>query len=213
MVSQDSYIDGRAGFLDSNFGSSTALYVGQSTVNNGGRKTYMQFDATSLPEIFSVDDFQVQRGGGTINRTIQLHAILGDNVDSWTQAGLTWNNAPGNNVAPGLREFAAAAGESVILLGNFFTGAAADTVYEVPFSGLSEASSQAILSALNSGDRKLTLGLQYYSSQDSSITFRSQEFGDGTFGPRLNITFVPEPATGTLLIGGGMLLLALRRRR
>lgn len=217
MVLQDSYIDGRDVFLDSNFGTATSLLVGQSTPpgTQGGRKAYLLFDASSLPDIFSIDSFQIQRGGGTVNRTIQLYAILGDSVDAWIESGesgITWNNAPGNNVTAGLRDFGAFPGESLIYIGDINTGALTDTIYTVSFGALAEADSQAILAALNTGDRKLTLGLRYNSSQDSSITFRSKEFGDGSSAAKLNVTLIPEPGSAALLLGGIALLLVSRRK-
>lgn len=211
-VLQDSYIEGLDASLDSNFGGATSVRAGQSGVSNGGRKSYFLFDATGLPEIFSVDDFQIQRAGGTISRTIALYAILGENVNNWTELGITWNNAPGNNVSQGTRDFGAYPGESLIFIDTFSTGSLADTVYNVSFGKLIEADSQAILNALNTGDRQLTLGLRYNSSQESTINFRSKENGDGSFGARLNVTLIPEPGTAALLIAGMALLFTVRRR-
>jgi hypothetical protein len=211
-VSQDSYIDGREGFLSSNFGTSTSLIAGQSGTSNGGRKIYTQFDATGLPEIVGIEDFGITRGGGTINRTILLFAILGENVNDWTETGITWNNAPGNNVDAGVRNFAAFPGETLIQIGSISTGADPSTVYSVTFSGLSEPDTQSILDALNTGSRKLTLGLHYNSSQESAITFLSKESGNGSAAATLNVTFVPEPGTFSLLFGGMALLVASRRR-
>jgi hypothetical protein len=187
-VSQDSYIEGLESSLDTNFGAAAQVRVGQSGTTQGGRKAYFLFDATGLPDILSVENFQIQRAGGTISRTIALYAILGENANSWTELGITWNNAPGNNVAPGTRNFEAYPGESLIFIDTFSTGSLSDTVYNVPFGKLAEADRQVILNTLNTGDRKLTLGLHYNSSQDSTVNFRSQENGDGSFGARLNLT-------------------------
>ncbi len=215
VVSQDSYIEGLTGSLDSNFGGSGTLYAGQSSTvspDQGGRKSYLLFDASALPEITEISSFTVRRNGGTINRTIQLYAILGDNVDTWTETGITWNNAPGNNVTQGLRDFGAYPGESLIYIGNINTGADSEAIYTVPFSGLSGADYQNILDALNTGDRKLTLGLKYNSSQASSIAFRSKEYGDGSSAAFLSVTLIPEPSGAALLLGGLAGLVALRRR-
>ena len=87
---------------DTNYGNNSEVQVSQSAGTQGGRKGYFLLDATGLPEILRVDDFQVQRAGGTTSRSIQLYAILGTNdflgsVNNWTETGITWNNAPANN--------------------------------------------------------------------------------------------------------------------
>ncbi len=212
-VSQDSYIDGRDGYLDSNFGGENVLYAGQHGQVNGGRKSYLLFDASELPLISSINFFQVQRGGGTVSRTVNVSAILGENVDSWTESAITWNSAPGNNVAAANREFVAFPGETVIRVAGISLGGATDTVYQVPFSGLLLDDMTAILNALNTGDRKLTLGLSLGSTIETSIPFRSREYGGGSSPALLDVTFVPEPAMGSLLLCGGMILLGMRGRR
>lgn len=197
-VSQDSYIEGDAGSRDTNFGDNNQVRVSQATAALGGagRKGYFLFDATGLPEILSVDGFQTQRAGGTTSRTILLYAILGTNlnlgtsVNDWTEMGITWNNAPANNVGVNTnRAFVTYPGESLIQIDSFATGSLSDTIYNVSFGKLAGADYQTILNALNTGDRKLTLGLQYNSSQLTTIGFRSKENGDGSFGARLNVTF------------------------
>jgi hypothetical protein len=204
-VSQDSYVEGFLDSRDTNFGDNTQVRVSQVDAQ-GGRKGYFLFDATGLPEILSVDGFQTQRAGGTTSRTILLFAILGTNlnlgtsVNDWTEMGITWNNAPANNVGVNTnRAFVAYPGESLIQIDSFSTGSLGDAVYNVSFEKLNEDNRQAILSALNTGDRKLTLGLQYNSSQATTIGFRSKEYDDGSFGARLNVTFAPLAILGVVI--------------
>jgi hypothetical protein len=68
---------------------------------------------------------------------------------------------------------------------------------------LSDANRQTILTALNTGDRKLTLGLQYNSSQASTISFRSREYGLESSIPRLNVTLAAAPVVAPVVIKSG----------
>ena len=198
-VSQDADIDGLAANVDTNFGDSNVVRVGNSGSSHGGRKSYFLFDATGLPEVTSIDNFEVIRNGGTTSRSVRLVAILGDNVNTWTEQGITWNNAPGNNVGPASRDFAAFPGEEIIVLAQVSTGGVnpGDILRFVPgvgITGFSETDRLAILNALNTGNRTLTLGLQYISSQQTTIPFRSKENAGGVFAPRLNLVTAEEPS-------------------
>lgn len=208
LVAQDARIVGLLGDRDTNYPTEN-LQVSQSDAQ-GGRKSYLLFDATGLPEILRVDDFQIQRAGGTTSRSIQLYAILGTNeflgsVNNWTETGITWNNAPANNVGIATnRAFVAYPGESVMHIEDFSTGSLNDTVYNVPvWRDASEANRQTILNALNTGDRKLTLGLQYNSSQATTIGFRSREYGLESSIPRLNVVFAAAPTVAPVVIQSG----------
>jgi len=162
----------------------------------GGRKGCFLFNATGLPQITSLDQFVVQRAGGTGTRSTLLYAILGTNeflgsVNNWIESEITWNNAPANNNPVNTnRAFVAYPGESLIKVGPGFQ-ASGNAEQVCPFlpTGLAETDHQAILTALNTGDRKLTLGLQYNSGNENNIPFRSRENGDGSFGARLYVTF------------------------
>lgn len=68
---------------------------------------------------------------------------------------------------------------------------------------MSDANRQTILNALNTGDRKLTLGLQYVSSQNTTVNFRSREYGLESSIPQLNVTLAATPDVEPVWITGG----------
>jgi len=203
LVAQDARIAGLLDDRDTNYPTEN-LQVSQSDAQ-GGKKSYLLFDATGLPEILRVNDFQIQRASGTTIRSIQLKAILGASVNNWTETGITWNNAPANNVGTDTnRAFVPYTGESVMHIEDFSTGSLNDTVYNVPvWRDASEANRQTILTALNTGDRKLTLGLQYNGSQASTVAFRSREYGVESSIPRINVTLAAAPTVAPVWITGG----------
>jgi hypothetical protein len=207
-VSQDSYVAGYGDTRDTNYGANTTVVCGGNDVG-GGRKPYFLFDATGLPEIVSLDQFVVQRAGGTTTRSMLLYAILGTNenlgsVNNWIESEITWNNAPGNNNPVNTnRSFVAYPGETLIQVGPGFQASGnAEQICTFLPTGLAETSLQAILSALNTGDRKLTLGLQYNSGNTANIGLRSREFGDGSFGARLFVTFAAPVVVHPMIQGG-----------
>ena len=133
FVAQDARIAGLPENRDTNYATEN-LQVSQSD-STGGKKSYLLFDAAGLPEILRVEDFQIQRAGtATTSRSIQLKTILGTNeflgsVNNWTETGITWNNAPANNVGTDTnRAFVAYTGESVMHIEDFNTGSGFDTV-------------------------------------------------------------------------------------
>ena len=84
------------------------------------------------------------------------------------------------------------------------TGSLSDTVYNVPvWRDMSEANRQTILNALNTGERKLTLGLQDVSSQATIIGFRSRTYGVESSIPRINVTFAAAPTVAPVVIQSG----------
>jgi hypothetical protein len=214
LVARDANIQGTLNERDTNYGNDNQVRVSQSAGTQGGRKGYFLFDATGLPEILRVDDFQVQRAGGTTSRSIQLYAILGTNeflgsVNNWTETGITWNNAPANNTntvnVDTNRAFVTyPPGETLMFVEDLSTGSSSDTVYNVPvWRDMSEANRQIILNALNTGERKLTLGLQYNSSQATIIGFRSREYGVESSIPRINVLFSAAPTVAPVVIKSG----------
>ncbi len=129
-------------------------------------------------------------------------------VNNWTETGITCNNAPANNTntvnVDTNRAFVAYTGETLMFVEDLSTGSLSDTVYNVPvWRDMSEANRQTILNALNTGERKLTLGLQYVSSQATIIGFRSRTYGVESSIPRINVTFAAAPTVAPVVIQSG----------
>jgi hypothetical protein len=206
FVAQDAFVEGAAGRTN-NYGANARVRVSS---DGNARKGYFLFDATGLPEILSVGDFQLQRyPRTTTSRDMKLYAILGTNdntgksVNDWAELGITWNNAPANDWGTATNNnFKAYPGETLMYIATFNTGPGGDTVYNVPvFRDMSEVNRQTILTALNTGDRKLTLGLEHNGSS-SDISFRSRTYLESSI-PRLNLTFAAAPPVAPVVIKSG----------
>lgn len=111
-VVRDAHIDGTS--PASNFGAADVLAIGQTAL--GGHKAYLLFNASVLGarQAQRVAQLRVNWSASTsITRTLAFNLITGTNTatgkraNDWTETGLTWQNAPGNNVALSNREFAA----------------------------------------------------------------------------------------------------------
>ncbi len=213
-VSADAHIDGTN--ATANFGLDTVLSIEQGVL--GGNKAYLLFDASALggTQVGRIENLNVVWAGGGTTRTLWFGLITGTGANDWTETSLTWQNAPGNNVTGTDRNFVAYAGQAVILLGTVGSagGPSGKTLTLAFTEGSSEES--ALLSALNTGDRKATIGVRYNSSQTSSANIYSREYEvagvPGAYAATLNYQLIPEPSTAALLCGGCALLIARRRR-
>lgn len=194
-VVRDAHIDGTS--PASNFGAADVLAIGQTAL--GGHKAYLLFNASVLGarQAQRVAQLRVNWSASTsITRTLAFNLITGTNTatgkraNDWTETGLTWQNAPGNNVALSNREFAAFPGESVTPLGTAQYVAGNPRELNLPIAANSAAEA-ALLAALNTGDRKLTIGVSYNSSQSTTVGIYSKEREDGRWGATLWLVLTP----------------------
>ena len=108
--------------------------------------------------------------------------------------GLTWNNAPGND--PNSNGFTS----DMVSLGSFTE--VGDGV-EISFS------SAALIDWLNTDtDKVVTLAFRKTTQTSYNSVFESTE---GGFAPKLDLTYVPEPATIAILGLGGLMIRRKRR--
>jgi hypothetical protein len=99
-VATDAYIRGNGpegDERDTNFGSASNLLVKSASNNYYTRKTYLGFDLTGAPASFAraLVVLTLERHVG--RRPIDVYGLPGF---SWTEDGITWNNAPANTDAP-----------------------------------------------------------------------------------------------------------------
>lgn len=184
-VSADAHIDGTA--PGANFGTAESLSVGQTSL--GGHKAYLLFDASALgdQQVKRVERLRVHWSASTsITRTLAFSLIAGTNANDWTETGITWSNAPANNVTLSNREFAPFPGQTVASVGTvqYAAGNPREMVLEPAPGSASEA---ALLAALNSGDRRATLGVSYNSSQSTTVGIYSRERESGNFAATLEL--------------------------
>ncbi len=178
----DAHINGN--FPDLNFNTET---VNISQTDQGGQKAYLLFDASGWGTT------NISRVGGirvvtttSLTRTYAADLITGTGANDWTESGICWTNAPANNVAGTARDFVAYDGQTVKPLGSMSGGGAVGTVVTIPIAPASAAETE-LLNALNTGSRKVTIGIRYNSSQSSVTGFYSREHGDGTMAAALEI--------------------------
>jgi hypothetical protein len=196
-VSADAHIDGTN--VTANFGTATVLSIEQTAL--GGNKAYLLFDASGwgTTNIARVEGLRVFWSASlNITRTLWCGLITGTGANDWTEDGITWENAPANNVTAPDRNFAAYPEQVVTQIGTIQYSAGSPRELVVPFAEYS-AEEYALLYALNYGDRKATIGVRYNSSQNNSVGLYSKEYEvegvPGVYAATLQV--VPEVPPGT----------------
>jgi hypothetical protein len=179
-----------------NFGTAEVLSLSQSTV--GGQKAFVQFDASSLgaTPLQRAEKIRVYWAGSVnITRTLQFVMLSGKDVNAWTETEINWDNAPANNT-PNNRGFFPFADQVVTVFGTtqYVAGAQREMNFIIPEGSAGET---ALLSALNTGDRKATIGIAYNSSQETTVGVYSRESNGGIYTP--TIWFAEKRPTARLL--------------
>ncbi|WP_246456599.1 DUF7594 domain-containing protein [Ruficoccus amylovorans] len=157
-----------------NLGSDTNVKAQDST--DGGErpvsKGYLMFDASGLPPVKDIESFTVfystKRG-----RSASYFLITGKGANDWTEEAITWNNAPANVPATDLDGFTAGEGQNVIHLGSNTgnPGELGEIVFGSEKSSAQDAK-QALIKALNSGDRKATVAFSHNGTRFYNIAAR-----------------------------------------
>ena len=165
-----------------NYGSDTVLLVKSTPTGSYTRSSYLKF---SLSGVSAVNSAKLRiYGYNTENSTaINVHAFGVDN-DSWTQSGLTWNNAP-------------AASTSML-----------STVGVNNVAKFYELDVTAYVKSQYAGDKIVTLLIADTTIQEKLLYFNSKE--NDRFQPELvidtkpasSLSFTPESLSYSVVQGG-----------
>jgi hypothetical protein len=144
-ASEDAFVRGGT-YSDTNYGSSTALEIKQGSVSDFFRKGLIKFDLTT-GELSNIGSAKLRLYAKSVSETtVSVYEIS----DDWTEATLTWNNAPAN--------------------GNIISSVAvssANVYYEFDVS--------AYVSEQLAGDKIVSMGIWDLSKANVNIVFNSRE--------------------------------------
>ena len=184
----------------SNFGTATTLDVKYQSANTNDRKSYIRFSLSSVTQTIDAASVTFTLPSGTGGaRTYTLYGLK-DNAtgNSWSETGITWNNAPANDTADG-----GTFTSDALLLSTVAFGAGGVTT--VTFTDV------AIKNFLNADTDDLVTFMLYRTNSNTTVdSFNSREAASG--GPLLALE-VPEPAALSFAGVGAVGLLARRKRR
>jgi hypothetical protein len=74
-----------------NYGTANPFEVKHQATTGNERNAYLRFTISSLPA--TINSAKIRLYGAAVTNAKAL-SIYADTVDSWTETGLTWNNAP-----------------------------------------------------------------------------------------------------------------------
>ena len=194
-----------------NFGASSQLNVKNSVSATAlDRKSYMRFDLSSLAAPIDTASLELTTAAvleqSTFPWTIRVWGLDdGHTGETWSESGITWNNAPANTAS------GADLSSDAQLLGTF------TVVGEGTAGQLHEFSSPNLTSFLNADTNDLaTLILTRVENENQGDGGAVQRFAskeNSSFAPpTLNVTLVPEPASIGLLAIASLTLLRRRQR-
>lgn len=226
----DAYITNSTGG-DDNFGSANPLQIknrSNDLTNSSNRKVYVGFTAlptesgefTAATLYFTMAGSQGGSQAGTPTWNFDVYA-LSESVDTWTEGGITWANAPGNITSSspggGLEPYGVDTSVAT-LVGTF-------QLIDGATTGSVSVTDSALLDFLNTdtdGRVSFIIHRRENETNGGSIVhgMYSREHLTGVDvqdddGPRLEYTFVavPEPTTLALLGLGGLVGFAAQLRR
>ncbi|AHF94341.1 hypothetical protein OPIT5_12720 [Opitutaceae bacterium TAV5] len=226
VASQDTFIHG--GNQTTNYGNSTSLALAGRGVSNA-RKIYLGFDLSGIDSSVAFDasstfsltltnsSFLIGNANGSV--TINVYGTT-DNTAPFSEASVTWNNAPKNNTSNSTGFWTT----GVTLLGSITidsTSVSGNTTVTLSGLGLSNYLNWAIgnsgdlygTGATQANSKKITLMLAvdaaYGGTDYPGFNFHSSEAGVAdALKPTLTLSTseIPEPATIAIIAGVAVLV-------
>ncbi len=208
-VAEDAMIDSRN--VDTNYGGGSYLPAYADTTGVY-LKAYMKFDGSGLDTITDISSFTMYYNYG-FYRQASFYLIEdadgGGDTDGWIEngpEGITWNNSPANNTSGS--GFIDDATYDVTYIGMNDDAGAAYSV--VGFDWDSAAAKNAVINALNTGNRVATIAISR-SSTNRWAQFASKDEGVNQ-EMQMGVVVIPEPATMGLLAVGSVLIGRRRKK-
>ncbi|QRR00777.1 CBM96 family carbohydrate-binding protein [Dyadobacter sandarakinus] len=171
----DAYVnDGK--FANTNFGSDPGLIVKTGVGNDVLRNSYLKFGLGDFPDITLA---KLGMYGGNVEYQKSDYvtlSVFGLQNDSWTENGITWNNAPAQTSQP-------------IGSTNISSSYDSNNYYETDVTGFVRAE--------QAGDKVATFMLRDIRSTNQKLTFESKE---GRYRPQL-VIYTNAPYALTARIG------------
>ncbi|MEM6821113.1 MAG: DNRLRE domain-containing protein [Verrucomicrobiota bacterium] len=211
-ASQDAHVE--SANPNTNFGSEIEVNIEghPDTTISGGESSiaFFSFDISSVTETVTAVDFIVRLSGGRSDRSRQLWAVTDESLDSWTEGGITWNNAPGVQSTVGN----ALNGSQAQLVGAWDSrpgvrddGALTGLNFDVG-SGFGVADTDLVNFVNTDTNNILTFAALIPGNNGVVFQFISKDNtgGAGFEAPTLSLTTVPEPSTYILLAIGSLIL-------
>lgn len=159
-------------FVNDNFGGSTELFVKKLSENskqNVNRAAYLKFDLTGLTRVpFKATLTLTTTKASSPAGAVENIALYDESDSTWTENGITWNNAPGLN------------------RGNFTSTATPIRTQGVTAAPGSVSIDVTAFVAAHVGD-VVTIQMLDASAQNILVGFSSREAGAN--GPQLTLTF------------------------
>ncbi len=190
-VAADTYINQDVPWM--NYGDAERLFATQGIDDETTEKIYLMFDASELPgEVVDIVDFQAVFRN-RFARTGHTYLLTGPDATDWTEDGINYDNAPANDYY----HYGFLDDES-LHLGYLETAEQNETAGFVWNEEDTEALKQTVIAELNSGDRKIALGI-LRSSTNRNISYASKE--SEFHAPRLQLEVAPDRVVGELVLG------------
>lgn len=148
-----------------NYGSAITVKAQRDTDPSKG---YVQFSASGCGVITNISSLSMV-STHQYGRAATFYLISGSNADNWLENQITWSNAPGNDTASDTAFLNSAAYTSLSIGHN--EAVTQNTPSELIWD--SQSAKDAVISALNTGDRKITIA--FCRTGDRQVNIASKE--------------------------------------